>query len=93
MKHNILVKFKQDINYIEMIEDIKNLFDGLLTIDGINDVKLHRNCIDRDNRYHLLIQIDMKKETLPIYDESIVHQTWKSKYAEYIEAKAIFDYE
>lgn len=93
MKHNILVKFNSDVNYKEMIENIKNLFDELLTIEGIYDVTIYTNCIDRQNRYHLLIQIDMDIDVLPTYDESEVHKTWKDRYSKYIESKAIFDYE
>ena len=35
----------------------------------------------------------MKKETLPVYDESQIHKLWKSNYSIYIDKKAIFDYE
>ena len=93
MKHNILVKFKKEVDYKAMLEDIANLFNGLKEIEGINDIVIHTNCIDRENRYDLLIQIDMKKETLPVYDESQIHKLWKSNYSIYIDKKAIFDYE
>lgn len=93
MKHNILVKFKKEIDYNSLIPEIKNLFDGLKEIEGINDINIKTNCINKENRYHLLIQIDMNKEVLPMYDESAVHKKWKQDYSEYIESKAIFDFE
>ena len=76
-----------------MLSDITALFNGLKDIDGINDVIIHTNCINRDNRYDLLIQIDMDKSILLVYDECSVHKTWKEKYGKYIDKKAIFDYE
>lgn len=93
MKHNILVKFIDGVDYQKLLPEIKGLFDGLLEIKGINEVVLHTNCIDRDNRYDLLIQIDMAKNILAVYDESTVHKIWKQDYQNLIAKKAIFDYE
>ena len=93
MKHNILVKFNKDIDYKKLLPEIEELFTGLRQINGIRDVLFKTNCIDRDNRYHLLIQIDMKKEILDIYDNSLIHKKWKQNYGSYIEKKAIFDFE
>ena len=93
MKHNILVKFNNDIDYHTLIPEISELFNNAKKIQGINDVIIKTNCIDRENRYHLLIQIDMDKEILPVYDESLFHKKWKEDYSKYIEKKAIFDYE
>ena len=76
-----------------MIDDISNLFHELTDIEGIYSVTIKQNCINRENRYHLLIQIDMDIDTLSIYDESNVHKQWKKQYSEYIETKAILDYE
>lgn len=95
MKHCILVKFKEEYkNKInEYLPDIKNIFDKTKEIEGINDVEYILNCIDRDNRYDLLIRIDMKKESLETYDHCDSHKLWKDKYGSYLEKKAIFDYE
>lgn len=93
MRHCIIVKFKKDVDYRSLAPEIKTLFDNCKTIDGIDDVLIYENCIDRDNRYHLMIQLIMDPDALCSYDECKWHQLWKDKYSDLIENKAIFDYE
>lgn len=94
MKHCILVKWNAlVIDKSEKVNEVRNLFLKLLTIDGIKDVKIHENVVDRPNRYDLLICIEMNKEILPIYDASEPHHEWKEKYGKFVENKAIFDFE
>lgn len=93
MKHLIIVKFKKDFIYEKRISDIKNIFEELLSIDGIHDVNVYPKCIFRENRYDLMIEIEMEKEVLQTYDSSPAHKKWKQNYTEYIEQKTIFDYE
>ena len=94
MKHCILVKWSQDAkNKNELTKEVKNVFDKLLRIDGIHGVDYIENCIDRSNRFDLLIRIDMDKDVLPIYDTSAPHLEWKEKYGKFVEKKAIFDFE
>lgn len=96
MKHCILVKWNEQIkkeDYKKMEEEVKEVFLPLLEIEGIKNVKVLTNCIDRDNRYNLEIRIEMSKEALEVYDNSIYHHKWKEQYSSYILKKAIFDYE
>lgn len=96
MKHCIIVKFKPEISSEkkrELIPAIDELFSHTLTIPGIREVRLIQNCTPRDNRYDLMIRIDMDAEALPVYDECEWHKTWKRDYGEMLEKKAIFDYE
>ena len=93
MKHHILVKFKKEIVLNIILDDIKDIFNQALDIDGIYSIEYHTNCINRDNRYHLMIVINMDKKALAIYDDSYPHKLWKEKYSSYIESKAIFDCE
>lgn len=94
MKHNILVKFKTDAPALSsMLPDIRRIFAQLEGVEGIHEVTYKVNCIDRPNRYHLLIQIDMDRDVLSVYDDSEAHHEWKKTYGPYIESKAIFDYE
>ena len=94
MKHCILVKWNSLVeNKSQIVKEVRNIFLKLLTVNGIHDVKLHENVIDRANRYDLMICIEMDKEVLPIYDESEPHHEWKEKYGKFVENKAIFDYE
>ena len=94
MKHCILVKWnKEVINKDEIANIARSVFERLLSINGIKDVKLHQNVIDRANRYDLMICIEMDKDILPIYDDSEPHHEWKEKYGKFVENKAIFDFE
>ena len=94
MKHCILIKWNREVeDKNEMLRKVKNVFDQLLIIDGIHKVEYRQNCIDRANRFDLLVEIDMDKEVLPIYDKSVPHLEWKEKYGKFVENKAIFDFE
>ena len=92
MKHCILVKFNKDYNWKAELSNIKRIFDSI-KVDGVNFVEYKTNCIDRENRYDLLIQIDMKKDALSSYDACPNHHEWKDTYSAFIDKKAIFDYE
>ena len=96
MKHYILAKFLPQITKEQktaMLPDIAELFSHLIWMDGINNVDVCPNCVDRDNRYDLMIEIDMEKDALPLYDGCIWHKLWKEKYGDLLEEKAIFDRE
>ena len=94
MKHVILVKWNQSVTDKDLMKvEAEKIFRKLLLIDGIRDVKLHKNVVDRNNRFDLMIMIEMDKEVLPIYDESEPHKEWKEKFGKYTENKAIFDFE
>ena len=94
MKHCILVKWNNEIKDKRgILKDVKLVFDKLLTINGIREIQYLENCIDRVNRYDLMISIDMEKEVLPVYDASAPHHEWKEKYGKFVENKAIFDFE
>ena len=94
MKHCILVKWNNEIkDKHEFVKTVKSVFDKLLEIEGIRGVEYRENCIARENRYDLLISIDMDKEVLPVYDTSAPHLEWKEKYGKFVEKKAIFDFE
>ena len=92
MKHCILVKFKTVFSLDDHIEDIKRIFDSI-KIKGLSKVEYIRNCVDRENRYDFLIRINIEKECLSEYDSSNGHHEWKEKYGQFVEKKAIFDYE
>lgn len=92
MKHHIIVKWNETVNdKPAMIPNIKALFEKALSIEGIEQVDLIPNIIDRPNRYDLMIVITMDENALSAYDESIYHKEWKEKYGSFIESKCIFD--
>ena len=94
MKHCILVKWNSEVKDKKAIlPDILCIFDKLLVLDGINDIKLYENVVDRSNRFDLMICIEMEKSVLTIYDESEPHHIWKEKYGKFVEKKAVFDFE
>ncbi|MBO7520501.1 MAG: hypothetical protein J6T73_06965 [Clostridia bacterium] len=91
MKHYIIVKFKQGFDYNSSIADITAIFKKTLEIEGVNSVLVKPSNSERENRYDLMIEMDMEKEALPLYDVSSPHVFWKEKYGGYIDKKAIFD--
>lgn len=93
MKHHIIVKFREGTDYRSMKDDIQDVFDETLSIDGIHSVDIRLSNSERANRYDMMIVMDMDKEALPQYDVSEPHLRWKSEYGELIEKKAIFDCE
>lgn len=95
MKHDILVKYRPEITKEQkfgLIPEIKALFDHMTEIPGIHGVTLYPNVVERENRYDLLIEIDMEREALEAYDHSFWHQQWKDQYGALLEKKAIFDH-
>lgn len=96
MKHDILVKYNAGVTKqqkAELIPEIQALFDNTTEIPGIHGVTLYPNVVDRENRYDLLIEIDMEREALEVYDQSRWHRQWKEQYGHLLEKKAIFDHD
>ncbi|MBR5339880.1 MAG: hypothetical protein IK150_07310 [Lachnospiraceae bacterium] len=93
MKHHIIVKFEEGTDVQALLGPVKAIFDECLEIPGIHGVELKTSCINRPNRYDLMIAIDMDKEALPAYDASEPHHRWKEEYGGITVKKAIFDCE
>ena len=94
MKHCILVKWKESVaNKAALVDEARKIFLRLLTIEGIHEVKVYDNVVNRPNRFDVMICIKMDKDVLPIYDESEPHHEWKEKYGKFVENKVVFDYE
>lgn len=96
MKHLIIVKYNEKVKKEDkenMLKDINELFQHLTEIEGIHEVNVYGNCVDRSNRYDVMIEIVMDREALPVYDESYWHHKWKDDYGQYVLSKAIFDHE
>lgn len=96
MKHHILAKYTSAVLPEEkdrLAAEIFDLFDNTRSIKGISSVEVHKNCVDRDNRYDIMIVIEMERESLPEYDSCEWHRIWKDKYGPLLEKKAIFDCE
>lgn len=94
MKHMILVKFNDKVtDKNELLPEIRELFSPLTLIPGIYSVACRPNCVDRPNRWDLLIEIEMDRAAFDLYDKSEEHKSWKREYGDYLESKAIFDTE
>ena len=91
MKHYIIAKLHDSSKREELVAPVQALFDRTLSIPGIHKVTVKPCCVDRANRYDLMILLEMDPEALPAYDASEPHHFWKNEYGSKIEKKAIFD--
>lgn len=94
MKHHIIVKWNDSVaDKGAIVKPVRELFSRSAEIGGVHGAEIYENCIARDNRYDIMIVIDMDRDALPAWDASDVHKTWKESYGAMIEKKAIFDCE
>ena len=93
MKHYIIAKLNEGIDRNELIDPVTEIFSETLRIPGVHAVKVKPCCIDRANRYDIMIEIEMDREALPEYDASEPHKRWKETYGGMLKAKTIFDSE
>lgn len=94
MKHCIIVKFKSEAgDRAALLRRIRALFDGGEAVPGVRSYSFRENCVQRPNRYDLMIELDMEPEALESWDVSQLHRDWKTQFGGCIESKAIFDYE
>ena len=93
MKHHIIVKWKEEVDKASVVKPVRELFSGCTEIGGVHGCEIIENCVDRPNRYDLMIVISMDADALTTWDESGIHKKWKKEYGESIDKKAIFDCE
>ena len=94
MKHWCLAKFRPEAGYWRAyLPQIREIFSAAGDIPGVHGAEVIPNCVDRDNRYDVLIRLDMDREALSLYDVSAMHHRWKDEFTPLLEKKAIFDHE
>lgn len=95
MQHHVIVKFNDTVkNKKALATEIGNLFKGMVgTVEGVHSVNPHFNCINMENRYDLMIIVDMEKDALEAYSCSPIHDKWINEYPQYLTSKVIMDYE
>ena len=95
MKHCLLAKYTPEAyaRRVELLPRIREIFSVSAEIPGVGGAEVIPNCVDRDNRYDVLIRLDMDADALPRYDVSTMHHRWKDEFGPLLEKKAIFDYE
>ncbi len=52
---------------------------------------IHKSNSTRENRYSIMIEMNLSAEGLNNFDASEVHKKWKETYGDRLESKAIFD--
>ena len=91
MKHYILAKFRDRDDTERLFPEIKELFRGTLALDGVENVTIRKSNSTRENRYSIMIEMNLSAEGLNNFDASEVHKKWKDTYGGRLESKAIFD--
>ena len=91
MKHYIIVKFKDRRDTEKLFPEIKELFGATLEIPGVESFVIHKSNSTRENRYSIMIEMNLSAEGLNSFDASEVHKKWKDTYGDRLESKAIFD--
>lgn len=92
MQHYIIVKWNDTVkDKSERADEVKGLYASATDISGIHRVTIKENVTARDNRYDLMIIIDMDVEALKEWDNSTLHHRWKEEYGQLIDKKAILD--
>ena len=91
MKHYIIAKFKDRDDTEKLLPEIKELFNETLKIPGVESFIIHKSNSTRENRYSIMIEMNLSAEGLNNFDASEVHKKWKDAYGDRLESKAIFD--
>lgn len=93
MKHYIIVKFNENVEKEKIISPIKELFEKALQIKEVIKVDIYESNINLQNRYDLMIKMELSKKALEEFDNGEIHKEWKEKFGKYIMNKTIFDCE
>lgn len=95
MKHCILAKYRAEVypRREALLPRVREIFSAAADIPGVTGAEVFPNCVDRPNRYDVLIVLEMARDALATYDESAMHHRWKDEFGPLLEQKAIFDFE
>ncbi len=93
MKHYIIAKFRDRDDTERLLPEITELFRRAQALDGVENVTIRKSNSARENRYSIMIEIDLSHTGLEAFDASDVHREWKAVYGDRLESKAIFDCE
>ena len=93
MRHYVIIKLKDRSLKAEVAQNARSIFEKTLKIEGVQSVHVYENCVDRPNRFDVMIEICMQPEALALYDPSDAHTEWKRYCDPLLEAKTVFDCE
>ena len=67
MKHCIIAKFNESAaDKQAALAQVRALFAGAEQIEGVHGITIHENCVARDNRYDLMIVVEMELSLIHI---------------------------
>lgn len=99
MKHYVLLRFKdhgsdKESSNLSRANISKEILGKLIgEVDGFKDVKVYVNCIDREDNYDLMIEMDLANEkALNEYLDHPYHKEFIAYMINKIESKVSFDY-
>lgn len=94
MRHCLILKFdpSQGDKRI-IIDEIREFFATAQKPEVVTKVEIFESCVDRVNRFDLMVVVEMDKADLPVWDNSDFHVQWKERFGKFIYFKTIFDYE
>ncbi len=93
MLHHIIVKWNANVDKEAAAQKVHLLYAAAAKIPGIQQVEIRENIIPRDNRYDIMIVLNMEKSALSAWDQSELHRQWKAQFGPLMEKKCIFDCE
>ena len=95
MKHCILAKYGPEVypRRETLLPRIREIFAPAAELPGVHCITVYPNCVARDNRYDVLVVLDMAPEALPLYDVSAPHRRWKEEFGPLQAQKALFEFE
>ncbi len=93
MRHYIIAKFQPGVDWHALVEPVRAIFEETLDIEGVTGVWVYPSNSSRENRFHLMIEMELTPAALEIYDRSAPHLRWKETYGPLLENKTIFDRE
>lgn len=93
MLHHIIVKWNDTVDKKDLAQKVRILYADATKISGVHNVAIKENITPRNNRYDLMIALEMDNDALLTWDNSELHKKWKSEFDSVIEKKCIFDCE
>ena len=93
MKHYIIVKFKEGVDWRSMTGEFGELFSSVQKIEGVLSVTERVSNSANPTRFDYMVEMDCTEKGLDNFLSSDEHREWKSRYGDLFERKAIFDCE
>ena len=81
MKHCIIAKYTAEAyaRWETLLPRIREIFSAAGDIPGVRGAEVFPNCVARDNRYDVMIVLEMDRDALEEYDRSAMHHRWKKR--------------